>query len=252
MEKVNNAIYNTYGDRWYTAQDDPVALLRAESKTKSPWILEKLVKHDLMNSSTQVLDVGCGAGFLSNELALHHLNVTGVDLSEDSIKVAQKFDTTKKVKYMAADAYSLPFADHSFDVLTAMDFLEHVEQPAKVIQEFSRVLKPGGVFIFHTFNRNFLAYIVIIKLVEWLVKNTPKNMHVLDLFIKPSELKLYCRQAHLHPEEMIGIKPQFSTIPFKNLWTGIVPVGLKFELTRSLLLSYMGYAIKSTSTQKLT
>ncbi len=245
MEKVNNEIYNTYGDRWYTAQDDPVALLRAESKTKSPWILEKLKKHGLLDSSTQVLDVGCGAGFLSNELALHHLNVTGVDLSEDSIRVAQKFDSTKSVKYLAADAYNLPFADQSFDVLTAMDFLEHVDQPAKAIQEFSRVLKPGGIFIFHTFNRNFLAYLVIIKLVEWLVKNTPKNMHVLELFIKPSELAQYCKQAHLQTQEMIGIKPQFSTIPLKNVWTGVVPLSLRFELTRSLLLSYMGYAIKT-------
>jgi 2-polyprenyl-6-hydroxyphenyl methylase/3-demethylubiquinone-9 3-methyltransferase len=245
LEKVNNEIYNTYGDRWYTAQDDPVALLRAESKTKSPWILEKLKNHGFMNSNTRVLDVGCGAGFLSNELALHQLNVTGVDLSEESIKVAQKFDSTKKVKYLAADAYHLPFADQSFDVLTAMDFLEHVDQPAKAIQEFSRVLKPGGVFIFHTFNRNILAHLVIIKLVEWLVKNTPKNMHVIELFIKPSELAEYCKSAHLQPQEMIGIKPKFSTIPLKNVWTGIVPVGLKFELTRSLLLSYMGYAIKT-------
>ncbi len=245
MEKVNNEIYNTYGDRWYTAQDDPVALLRAESKTKSPWILEKLKKHDLLNSKTQVLDVGCGAGFLSNELALHQLNVTGVDLSEESIKVAQKFDSTKKVKYLAADAYNLPFADQSFDVLTAMDFLEHVDQPAKVIQEFSRVLRPGGIFIFHTFNRNILAHLIIIKLVEWLVKNTPKNMHVIELFIKPSELEKYCRDANLQPQEMIGIKPRFSTIPLKNVWTGIVPAGLKFELTRSLLLSYMGYATKT-------
>jgi 2-polyprenyl-6-hydroxyphenyl methylase/3-demethylubiquinone-9 3-methyltransferase len=245
LEKVNNEIYNTYGDRWYTAQDDPVALLRAESKTKSPWILEKLKRHGLLDSSTQVLDVGCGAGFLSNELALHHLNVTGVDLSEDSIRVAQKFDSTKSVKYLAADAYNLPFADQSFDVLTAMDFLEHVDQPAKAIQEFSRVLKPGGIFIFHTFNRNFLAYLVIIKLVEWLVKNTPKNMHVLELFIKPSELAQYCKQAHLQTQEMIGIKPQFSTIPLKNVWTGVVPLSLRFELTRSLLLSYMGYAIKT-------
>jgi len=198
-----------------------------------------------LDSSTQVLDVGCGAGFLSNELALHHLNVTGVDLSEDSIRVAQKFDSTKSVKYLAADAYNLPFADQSFDVLTAMDFLEHVDQPAKAIQEFSRVLKPGGIFIFHTFNRNFLAYLVIIKLVEWLVKNTPKNMHVLELFIKPSELAQYCKQADLQTQEMIGIKPQFSTIPLKNVWTGVVPLSLRFELTRSLLLSYMGYAIKT-------
>ena len=147
MEKVNNEIYNAYGDRWYTADDDPVALLRAESKTKTPWILDQIKKHGLYNSDTKVLDVGCGAGFLSNELAKEGLQVTGVDLSEESLKVAQKYDETKKVHYQTADAYKLPFPDHSFDVLTAMDFLEHVEDPKLVIKEFSRVLKPNGVFI---------------------------------------------------------------------------------------------------------
>jgi 2-polyprenyl-6-hydroxyphenyl methylase/3-demethylubiquinone-9 3-methyltransferase len=242
--KVNNDIYNTYGDRWYEAFDDPVALLRAESKTKTPWIIERIKQHGLLNENTTVLDVGCGAGFLSNQLGLLKLKVTGVDLSEDSLKVAARHDSTKCVHYQTADAYKLPFADHSFDVLTAMDFLEHVEDPAKVIQEFSRVLKPNGLFIFHTFNRNILAYFVIIKLVEWLVKNTPKHLHVIELFIKPKELALYCAQAGMDSKEMIGIKPVFSTVPLKNLFSGIVPESLKFEFTQSLLLSYMGYAIK--------
>lgn len=245
MEKVNNDIYDTYGDRWYEADDDPVALLRAESKTKTPWILTKIAKQGLLNPETKVLDVGCGAGFLSNELALQNLNVTGVDLSADSLCVAARYDKTKKVIYRVADAYYLPFEDKSFDVVTAMDFLEHVDRPGDVIKEFSRVLKPNGLFIFHTFNRNLLAYFIIIKFVEWFVKNTPKNMHVLHLFIKPSELKKYCLRAAMQPDEMIGIKPVFSTIPLRNIFSGIVPKTLRFELTQNLMLSYMGYAIKN-------
>lgn len=244
MEKVNNDFYDSYGDRWYTADDDPIALLRAESKTKTPWIIQKIKDHNLLNTNTKVLDVGCGAGFLSNELAKQGLQVTGVDLSEESLNVAKRYDETQSVHYQTADAYHLPFEDQSFDVLTAMDFLEHVERPAEVIKEFSRVLKPNGIFVFHTFNRNPLAYLVIIKIVEWIVKNTPKNMHVLHLFIKPKELATYCVQANMTVETMTGIKPVFSTIPVWSLFTGIVPKTLRFELTKSLLLSYMGVAVK--------
>ena len=245
LKPVNNAIYDTYGTRWYEADDDPVALLRAESKTKSPWIIQKIQEHGFMKPESKVLDVGCGAGFLSNELAKQNLDVTGVDLSPESIKVAGQYDETKKVKYLTADAYKLPFADGSFDVLTALDFLEHVDRPNDVIKEFSRVLKPGGLFIFHTFNRNRLAHLVIIKFVEWFVKNTPKDMHVIHLFIKPSELEDYCRQAQLTPGPMIGIKPVFSSFTLKSLLTGVVPKKLRFELTKSLRLSYMGLAVKN-------
>lgn len=244
MEKINNEIYNLYGDRWYTAFDDPVALLRAESKTKVPWVIQKLRRHDLIKPTTQLLDVGCGAGFLSNELAQLGIMITGVDLAQDSLKVAAKFDQTKTVKYLVADAFKLPFRDATFDVLTAMDFLEHVEQPGVVIKEFSRVLRPGGLFIFHTFNRNPLAHFMIIKLVEYLVKNTPKNMHIIRLFIKPSELVSYCALADMVVDEMTGIKPIFSSIPLRSIFSGVVPHTLKFELTKSLLLSYMGSATK--------
>ncbi len=243
-EKVNNAIYDLYGDRWYEADDDPVALLRAESKVKTPWIIQKIALHNLLKPDTKILDVGCGAGFLSNELAKEKLQVTGVDLSSESLLVAARYDSTKSVVYQTADAYQLPFADQTFDVVTALDFLEHVERPADVIKEFSRVLKPKGLFIFHTFNRNFLAYIVIIKMVEWLVKNTPKNMHVLHLFIKPEELKEYCRLCGLQTQQIVGIKPVFTSVPLKNIFSGVVPKSLRFKLTKSLALSYMGYAVK--------
>ena len=244
LDQVDNSIYKSYGEKWYTADDDPIALLRHESKVKTPWVLKKIYSHFQLSSKVQVLDVGCGGGFLSNEMAKGGLSVTAVDIAEDSIKVAELYDVTKTVKYLTADAYHLPFADASFEVVTAMDFLEHIEDPQKVIQEFSRVLKPGGLFIFHTFNRNPLAYLVIIKFVEWIVKNTPKNMHILRLFITPKEIKNYCLRGKMEVQEMIGIKPIFSTVPIRNLFTGVVPKSLKFELVSSLMLSYMGYAKK--------
>ncbi len=238
-QQVDNSIYEKYGENWYTADDDPVALLRAENKVKSPWIIKRLPDKAI------ILDVGCGAGFLTNELARHGYQVTGIDASEDSLRVAKLYDETKSVNYQTADAYKLPFADASFDVVTALDFLEHVEDPKAVIAEISRVLKPGGQFFFHTFNRHPLAWLVVIKLVEWLIPKTPKHMHVLRLFVKPTELKSYCEASNMKVNEMVGIKPVIRSIPLKSLFSGRVPQSLRFELTRSLLLSYMGEAKKT-------
>ncbi len=242
--EIDNSIYDAYSDRWYTAYDDPVALLRAETRVKLLWTLDQIRKNFRNLQQVNVLDVGCGGGFLSNGLAKNGLKVTGVDLSETSLATAKRFDETNSVDYLKADAYQLPFADNSFEVLTAMDFLEHVEHPEAAIREFSRVLKPGGLFVFHTFNRNWLANLIVIRLVELLVRNTPKNMHVLKLFIKPSELALFCKTANLNVLEMSGIRPVFTSIPLKNIFSGIVPESLRFKLTSSLMLSYIGCAAK--------
>lgn len=240
--KINNGFYDDLGDRWYDAYDDPIALLRAENKAMFPWILNKL--RTLIDHKGAILDVGCGAGFLSNELARQGYYVTGVDLSGESLEVARKHDRTHSVKYEVADAYKLPYQDETFEAVTAMDFLEHVERPQDIITEFSRVLKPGGLFFFHTFNRNFLSHVVVIKLLEWFVKNTPKNMHVINLFIKPDEIKTYCANAGMEVMGMVGLRPKLSTIDWNMVKTGVVSRNLEFTLTKKTRISYLGVAHK--------
>lgn len=241
---VNNDIYDQLGERWYAADDDPVALLRAESRLRNPWVAARIVRD--YGAGARVLDVGCGAGFLSNHLAREGFDVTGLDASQASLDVARRHDVSGKANYLLGDAASLPFASGSFDVVCAMDFLEHVEDPLAVVAEIARVLKPNGLFFFHTFNRNPIAWLVIIKGVEWFVKNTPRHMHILRLFIKPSELSRMCSAHGMHFVELNGSEPVvFSWAFWRMLLTRVVPSDFRFRFSRSTLLAYTGYAKRS-------
>lgn len=244
VREVNNSFYDGLDERWYSAQDDPVALLRAESACRTPWIADQ-IRERFAGRPARVLDVGCGAGFLSNELAKHGHAVTGVDAAQGTLATAARHDGTGTVRYEAADARRLPFADGSFDVVCAMDFLEHVEQPGEIIAEISRVLAPGGQFFFHTFNRNWLAWLVVIKAVEWFVRNTPRDMHVLRLFLTPGEVSAMCAANRLSVRTLRGLQPVlFSIAPLRLIASGIVPRDFRFQFTRSTRIAYTGAATK--------
>jgi 2-polyprenyl-6-hydroxyphenyl methylase/3-demethylubiquinone-9 3-methyltransferase len=243
---VNNDVYSTLGTRWYEAADDPIALLRAESRLRNPWI-ELRMKAAFGRRPCAVLDVGCGGGFLSNYLAAHGHRVTGLDSSSESLEVAARYDETRAVRYESGDALALPYEDGAFDVVCAMDFLEHVEDPEQVIAEAARVLAPAGLFFFHTFNRNWLSWLVVIKGVEWFVKNTPKDMHVLRLFLKPEEVAELCGKHELEPVELLGSRPRLGASFWKMLVTGVVPNGFSFAFSRSTRLGFTGLARKLPS-----
>jgi 2-polyprenyl-6-hydroxyphenyl methylase/3-demethylubiquinone-9 3-methyltransferase len=242
---VNNAVYDQLGERWYTAQDDPIALLRAETAHRTPWMVEEMRRRvGGSPSPMRVLDIGCGAGFLANALAREEgFVVTGIDASAPSLAVAASHDTTGAVTYEVADAYALPYATGSFDVVCAMDFLEHVVFPERVVAEAARVLRPGGLFFFHTFNRTALAWLVVIKGVEWFVRNTPKDLHVLSLFRTPRELRSMCEASGLELREVRGLMPDvLSWAFFRMLFTRTVPRDFAFRYTSSTATGYMGVA----------
>jgi 2-polyprenyl-6-hydroxyphenyl methylase/3-demethylubiquinone-9 3-methyltransferase len=244
LPEINNGIYDELGERWYDATDDPVALLRAESRLRTSWVLSEL-QNQFGDRPLTVLDVACGGGFLANPMAEAGHAVTGIDLSQDSLAVAERHDSTRSVTYLAIDARRLAFPDEQFDVVCMMDFLEHLPDRDAVIGEASRVLKPGGWFFFHTFNRTPISWLIAIKGVEWFVKNTPKHMHVYSLFLKPSELEELCGRHHLAIEVLRGVGPQvFSLAFFKLLFTGRVIDQFRFKFTRTQSMGYCGRAWK--------
>ncbi len=247
MEKsrsvINNDFYDDLHDKWYTEEAHPIALLRAENQTRNPWLLTQIEKY--LGKTQSVLDVGCGGGLLSNALAKAGHRVTGLDQSASSLRIATQNDATKSVTYVVGDACALPFKEGEFDAVCAMDFLEHIPYPKNALVEMSRVLKRGGLFFFHTFNRNLLSWLFVIKGVDWLIPNAPKHMHRYKLFIKPEELTAWCRDVGLHVQEQCGLSLSFfSKAVWKSILQRRVRSDVQFVLTRSLAMGYLGFAKK--------
>lgn len=243
MGKINNDYYNHLGDSWYNADDDPIAILRAERKVKNPWVIKKIQNHFKTNQ-LKIADIACGGGFLSNDMAQVFSHVSALDASQSSLETAKKNDSTKSVEYSHGDAYDLPYDDESFDVVCTMDFLEHIDDPKRVIKECSRILKPGGLFFYQTFNRNFLSWIVVIKFMEWFVPNTPRNLHVKELFIKPKELSAMLDNSTLAVIEWKGWEPKFDKHFLESLFRKKVTKGFNFKISERLTIGYIGYAKK--------
>lgn len=156
----------------------------------------------------KVLDVGCGGGILAEGMAAVGAEVTGIDLSEKALSVARLhlFESGHKVDYRLVSAEA--FADENpaaFDVVTCMEMLEHVPDPASTIAACARLVKPGGHVFFSTLNRNLKSYVFAIIGAEYVLKLLPAGTHEYAKFIRPSELTRYCRTAGLDTQELIGM-----------------------------------------------
>ena len=148
-----------------------------------------------------VLDVGCGGGILSDAMARAGATVTGIDLATKSLKVAQlhALETqTPNVNYREVSAEALAAeAPAQFDVVTCMEMLEHVPDPASIVKACATLVKPGGWVFFSTLNRNPKSFLFAIVGAEYVLNLLPKGTHEFAKFIKPSELAAYCRSAGL-------------------------------------------------------
>ena len=148
-----------------------------------------------------VLDVGCGGGILSDAMARSGAIVTGIDLATKSLKVAQlhALETqTPNVTYREVSAEDLAAeAPAQFDVVTCMEMLEHVPDPASIVKACAALVKPGGWVFFSTLNRNPKSFLFAIVGAEYVLNLLPKGTHEYAKFIRPSELAAYCRSAGL-------------------------------------------------------
>ena len=146
----------------------------------------------------QVLDVGCGAGILSEALAAEGAAVTGIDLAEESIEVARLhlYESSLQVDYHTVSVEQFA-QDHGgcFDVLTCMEMLEHVPDPDSVVRACARLVKPGGKLFFSTINRNLKSYVMAILGAEYILKLIPQGTHQYERFIRPGELYTSLEQA---------------------------------------------------------
>jgi 2-polyprenyl-6-hydroxyphenyl methylase/3-demethylubiquinone-9 3-methyltransferase len=159
-------------------------------------------------SGKRVLDVGCGGGILAESMAVKGADVTGIDLSEKALKVAKLhlLETGNKVDYRLIPVEELAQQQAGqFDLVTCMEMLEHVPDPASTIKACAVAVKPGGRIFFSTINRNPKAYLFAIIGAEYLLKMLPRGTHDYAKFIKPSELARYCRIAGLQVNEVIGM-----------------------------------------------
>ena len=148
----------------------------------------------------QILDVGCGGGILAESMAARGAIVTGIDLAEKPLKVAELhlIESGRQVDYRKISAEALAAErPASFDAVTCMELLEHVPDPASTIAACAALVKPGGHVFFSTINRNPKAYLFAIIGAEYVLRMLPRGTHDYARFIKPSELSAMCRRAQL-------------------------------------------------------
>ena len=156
----------------------------------------------------QVIDVGCGGGILAEAMARKGAQVTGIDLAEKSLKVAQLHGLESGVSVRYEQIATEDMAQREpgqFDVVTCMEMLEHVPEPESVVQACSALAKPGGWVVFSTLNRNPQSFLFAIVGAEYVLRLLPRGTHEYSKFIKPSELSRAARNAGLELVELIGM-----------------------------------------------
>jgi 2-polyprenyl-6-hydroxyphenyl methylase/3-demethylubiquinone-9 3-methyltransferase len=156
----------------------------------------------------RVLDVGCGGGILAEGMAARGALVTGIDLAEKPLAVARLhlMESGLSVDYRLVSAESLAReAPGGFDVVTCMELLEHVPDPAATVGACGELVKPGGHVFFATINRNLKAYLLAVVGAEYVLRLLPRGTHDYARFIKPSELAAMCRPAGLSVADLTGM-----------------------------------------------
>lgn len=198
------ARFGALAHRWWDPQSDLFGPLHRINPLRVEWI-ERVAGPV---ARRRIVDVGCGGGILAEALATRGASVLGIDLSEKSLAVAKlhQLESGVEVEYRVVSAETL--ADEqpgAFDMVTCMEMVEHVPDPASVVHACARLVRPGGLMLFSTLNRNPKSYLLAILGAEYVLNLLPRGTHDWSRFVRPAELAAYARRAGAELVDIIGL-----------------------------------------------
>lgn len=194
--------FGALANRWWDPEG-PQKALHALNPVRLRYVQQRIALRD-----AAVLDVGCGAGLLSEALAREGAQVTAIDLAPELIKVGKlhRLESGVQVDYRLQSVESLAEErPASFDAITCMEMLEHVPEPAAIVAACARLLKPGGQLFLSTLNRTPAAFALAIVGAEYVARLLPRGTHHYQQFIKPAELAGWLRAADLQLQDVSGV-----------------------------------------------
>jgi 2-polyprenyl-6-hydroxyphenyl methylase / 3-demethylubiquinone-9 3-methyltransferase len=225
-------IYNTWSPEWWDGSARWLRTLHNMVPARLRYFDEFVTTWEGLD----VLDLGCGGGFMSEALSKRGADVTAIDPAAEAIATARAHAATQglKIDYREGVGEDLGIPDASVDVVVCVDVLEHVASVPKTLDEIGRVLRPGGTFAFDTINRNWLARLAVVTMAEDIFGLLPKGAHDPDLFIKPTDLRFELKQRGFENIQFAGLGP-----------TGINrKLDFTFGRVPTTLIQYMGVAIR--------
>ncbi|TVS01835.1 MAG: 3-demethylubiquinone-9 3-O-methyltransferase [Rhodobacteraceae bacterium] len=228
-------IYDSVADHWWSDDIRWVRTLKNLVPGRLSWM-----DRQIGWAGKDVLDLGCAGGFMAEALDMRGARVTGIDPASQAIEAARAHaaQEDRTIRYDVGQGEALPYGDAAFDAVVCVDVLEHVQDLTRVLAETARVLRPGGLFLFDTINRNWLARLATITMAEDILRLLPRGTHDPAMFITPQELRAGLHQVGLTPGPFVGLGPRGITRR-GDLTFGRVP------LTTIL---YMGSARKAGET----
>ena len=254
---INNHMYNEFANSWWDTNGTLHLLKVMVNPWRVPYFADAMSEHfgaDL--SQVHLLDIGCGGGVLAEEFAKLGCQVTGIDISDESLEVARAHAQTEglSIAYKNGSATELPFDGSSFEVVSCCDALEHIPAWEQVIAEVGRVLKPKGLFLFDTINRTSKSKSTFIFGLQdfSFTKLFPKDAHVWEMFITPDELT---SALEGHGMQVCGLsggviaRDPLSTLKevrrHKRGKITVAELGQRLKLRHDpdLSLNYLGYAM---------
>jgi 2-polyprenyl-6-hydroxyphenyl methylase/3-demethylubiquinone-9 3-methyltransferase len=198
-------IYDAVAENWWSDEIAWVRTLKAMVPGRLSWFDRQI---DWRGRA--VLDLGCAGGFMAEALEDRGARVTGIDPAAEAVAAAAAHaaEAGREIRYDVGVGEALPYGDGDFDAVVCVDVLEHVSDLTRVLAEVARVLRPGGLFLFDTINRNAVSRLAVITMAEDVLRLLPKGTHDPALFITPAELNQGLQGAGLVPGPMTGLGPR--------------------------------------------